>query len=74
MKRLRNEDDETLPDRWKANARCKRLKRMPEEEEETLNVSRRWRMAEGRCTTRAGKLRIKLEKETARVLWHTVLE
>ena len=70
MKRMRNEDDETIPDGWKAHTICKRLKRMPEEEEETLDVSGWWRMAEGMCT-RAGNLRNQLEKETARVLRKT---
>ena len=67
MKRMRNVEDETIPDRWKAHTICKRLKRMPELEEETLDVSGWWRMAEGMCT-RAGNLRNQLEKETARVM------
>ena len=46
MKKMRNEDDETIPDRWKAHTACKRIKRMTEEEEETLDVSGWWRMAE----------------------------
>ena len=40
---------------------------MSEEEEETLDVSGWWSMAEGMCTI-AGNLRNQLEKETARVL------
>ena len=51
MKRMRNEDDETIPDGWKGHTACKRLNRMPEEEEETLDVSGWWRIAEGMCTT-----------------------
>ena len=39
MKRMSNEDDKTIPDGWKSHTAGKRLKRMPEEEEETLDVS-----------------------------------
>jgi hypothetical protein len=67
MKRMRNEDDETIPEGWKVHTACKRLKRMPEEEEETLDVSGWWRMAEGR-SARTGILSNQLEKEKARVL------
>ena len=73
MKRMRNEDDETIPEGWKVHTACKRLKRMPEEEEETLDVSGWWRMAEGR-SARTGILTNQLEKEKTRVLRMEVME
>ena len=62
MKRRMNEDDEIIPDGWKAHSACKMLERMPEEEEETLDVSGWWR------STRTGILSNQFEIETARVL------
>ena len=67
MRKMRNDEDETLPEGWKARTQCKRLKRMPSEEEEILDVSGWCRMAEVMCT-RAGNLRRQLEKYTARGL------
>ena len=67
MKRMRTEQDDTLPECWKLHTQCKRLKRMPPEEEEILDMTGWWNMAEGMCLM-AGNLRMRLEKDTARVL------
>ena len=66
VKRTRAEEDYTLPEGWKTTAPYKRLRRMPPEDE-IMDMAEWWNMAEGMCM-RAGILRRRLDKDTARVL------
>ena len=66
VKRTRAEEDDTLPEGWKTTAPNKKLRRM-HPEDEFMEMTEWWEMAEGRCLT-VGTLRRRLDRDTARVL------